>query len=43
MLSSFWNKADEFTITFRNEDAEESAFGEAYGNEPQIYVGFLWV
>ncbi|XP_005074211.2 protein WWC3 isoform X1 [Mesocricetus auratus] len=29
-------------LTKRNEDAEESAFGEAYGNnEPQIYVGFL--
>ncbi|XP_060231544.1 protein WWC3 isoform X1 [Meriones unguiculatus] len=29
-------------LTKRNEDTEESAFGDMYGNnEPQIYVGFL--
>ncbi|OBS80351.1 hypothetical protein A6R68_21451, partial [Neotoma lepida] len=29
-------------LTKRNEDAEESAFGDTHGNnEPQIYVGFL--
>lgn len=41
-VHSFWNKPDEFTIMFRNEDSEETALGDTNGNnEPQIYVGFL--